>query len=387
MRQVHLGKPPWQRQNSCVVGLQHSTGRHCSNTGPACPPGHPPVRPGEVEAGNGGESVSPGLRRRDSGGRGRPAAGERQQNTVGGGERGGGHGAPPAAEQRPRAPQRPHGANAGRPQPRCPRRPRTPTRRSRGGARSPGAALRGPAPLPHPGRLPGWQRDDVTRRGRRVATATRRRRYGDAATHAPAVAAGPAARAARDGEARGRGAGDPSRHFGAASATQGRTRAGPAERGDKDADARSGTSPRPWLLTARCRRSSGPSLPSVDSAAQRRLSEGVTDRGEALSQQGLGPGIRARRRAGSSPGQDAGPPGAAATAPVPCARCPWAAPRSPRDPPPRHGPTKHEGSSGVATVPLERGRDGALQPIRPQCSGLQRPPGSLSVPAPAPPLS
>ena len=134
MRQVHLGKPPWQRQNSCVVGLQHSTGRHCSNTGPACPPGHPPVRPGEVEAGNGGESVSPGLRRRDSGGRGRPAAVKYR--------RWGGHGAPPAAEQRPRAPQRPHGANAGRPQPRCPRRPRTPTRRSRGGARSPRTPLR-----------------------------------------------------------------------------------------------------------------------------------------------------------------------------------------------------------------------------------------------------
>ena len=43
------------------------------------------------------------------------------------------------------------------------------------------------ASLP-PGRLPGSQGDDVTRRGRR-------RRYGDAATHAPAVAAGPASRA------------------------------------------------------------------------------------------------------------------------------------------------------------------------------------------------
>jgi len=263
----------------------------------------------------------------------------------------------------------------GRPQPRCPRRPRTPTRRSRGGARSPRTPLRFRTRAASPG---GSVMTSLAGDG---ASPQQRRRRGAVATETPA------ARAARDGEARGRGAGDPSRHFGAASATQGRTRAGPAERGDKDADARSGASPRPWLLTARCRRSSGPSLPSVDSAAQRRLSEGVTDRGEALSQQGLGPGIRARRRAGSSPGQDAGPPGAAATAPVPCARCPWAAPRSPRDPPPRHGPTKHEGSSGVATVPLERGRDGALQPIRPQCSGLQRPPGSLSVPGPAPPLS
>ena len=112
---------------------------------------------------------------------------------VGGRGAGGtGHLPPPS-----RGPERRRGAgaNAGRPQPRCPRRPRTPTRRSRSGARSPGAALRGPDPLPHPGRLPGWQRDDVTRRGRRVATATRRRRYGDAATHAPAVAAGAASRA------------------------------------------------------------------------------------------------------------------------------------------------------------------------------------------------
>ena len=112
-----------------------------------------------------------------------------------GGRGAGGTGHLPPPSRGPERRRGPTGPTGDGPQPRCPRRPRTPTRRSRGGARSPGAALRGPAPLPHPGRLPGWQRDDVTRRGRRVATATRRRRYGDAATHAPAVAAGSTSRA------------------------------------------------------------------------------------------------------------------------------------------------------------------------------------------------
>ena len=167
--------------------------------------GKPGIRTGEAQGGGLGEGGSD--RKGGSGGEGDRGEGvspgvaqrERGVRAIGGGRRGGEgserrgaegagrRGAAAPAERKPRAPQRPRGADARRHAAPPPPEPRRPSNAHLEKPRRHPEPRRRSAPLP-PGRLPGSQGDDVTRRGRR-------RRYGDAATHAPAVAAGPASRA------------------------------------------------------------------------------------------------------------------------------------------------------------------------------------------------